>query len=129
MQFSTLLSVLAVGIPAVVADFCGQAQEPRGRDASNGFVFSRDANDASKWKWESRTRDLPVVTTINQDCQVHQGGGGGDAYAATICIDFSGNYACWTTPPKNQVCDLVFEQNEAPLNVCGDIKNVWGWTP
>ncbi|KAL0769247.1 hypothetical protein CaCOL14_008555 [Colletotrichum acutatum] len=122
MQFSTLFPTILLGASFVAADYCTQALDPEGRKSNTGFRF--ESVDNAHWKWQSR--DLQVVTTLNQNCQIHQGGGGGP-FAATICIDFDGNYACWVTPAKNQVCDLVFEQNEAPIDVCKSIKNIWGW--
>ncbi|KAI8170592.1 hypothetical protein KHU50_005826 [Colletotrichum sp. SAR 10_65] len=125
MQLSTLIPVVALGISAVSAEYCTQALDPYPRKASTGFRF--ESVDANNWKWTSR--DVQVVTTVSPqggNCQIHQGGGGGE-FSATICIDFKGNYACWVTPSKNQVCDMVFEQDEAPVDVCGNIKNIWGW--
>ncbi|KAJ3957065.1 hypothetical protein N0V92_006378 [Colletotrichum tropicale] len=116
---------VALGISAVSAEYCTQALDPYPRKASTGFRF--ESVDANNWKWTSR--DVQVVTTVSPqggNCQIHQGGGGGE-FSATICIDFKGNYACWVTPSKNQVCDMVFEQDEAPVDVCGNIKNIWGW--
>ncbi|KAI8289577.1 hypothetical protein K4K57_008714 [Colletotrichum sp. SAR 10_99] len=125
MQLSTLIPVVALGISAVSAEYCTQALDPYPRKASTGFRF--ESVDANNWKWTSR--DVQVVTTVSPqggNCQIHQGGGGGE-FSATICIDFKGNYACWVAPSKNQVCDMVFEQDEAPVDVCGNIKNIWGW--
>ncbi|TKW52634.1 hypothetical protein CTA1_12544 [Colletotrichum tanaceti] len=122
---TTLLSVLALGASTVVADFCTQALDPSPRRSDTGFRYH--SIDENNWEW--RSRDLPVVTTLSPvdgNCQLHQGGGGG-AFSATVCIDFDGNYACWVTPARNQVCDIVFEQNEAPFDVCGSIRNMWGW--
>ncbi|KAF4778566.1 hypothetical protein HER10_EVM0007018 [Colletotrichum scovillei] len=110
MQFSALFPTILLGASFVAADYCTQALDPETRKSNTGFRFQ--SVDNANWKWQSR--DLQV-------------GGGGGAFAATICIDFDGNYACWVTPAKNQVCDLVFEQNEAPIDVCKSIKNIWGW--
>ncbi|TDZ17668.1 Transcriptional activator of proteases prtT [Colletotrichum orbiculare MAFF 240422] len=126
MHKSTLFAVLALEASLVCADFCSQAIHPASRKSDTGFNF---VTKGEAWEWQSR--DLDVVTTIssvNGGCQIRQGGGGVGAgdFAATVCLDFDGNYACWQTPENNQVCDVVFEQNEAPIDVCKNIGNVWG---
>uniref|UniRef100_L2FFL4 Uncharacterized protein n=1 Tax=Colletotrichum fructicola (strain Nara gc5) TaxID=1213859 RepID=L2FFL4_COLFN len=124
MQLSTLIPVVALGISAVSAEYCTQALDPYPRKASTGFRF--ESVDANNWKWTSR--DVQVVTTVSPQ--------GGNCQRAAAAVNspplsastyFKGNYACWVAPSKNQVCDMVFEQDEAPVDVCGNIKNIWGW--
>ncbi|GJC79676.1 hypothetical protein ColLi_02514 [Colletotrichum liriopes] len=130
MQPPTFLSIIAFGLStAVAADYCTPVTDPYPRKANTGFKFYDD--DPKSWKWVSR--DVQVATTLrpvdesNQNnCQLHQGGGGGD-YARLVCIDFDGNYACWATPAENEVCNIVFEIDDVPINVCDNIHNMWGW--
>ncbi|GKT44954.1 uncharacterized protein ColSpa_05135 [Colletotrichum spaethianum] len=130
MQLPTLLSVFTLGVSTVIAaDYCTPVRDPYPRKANTGFTFSDD--DPKGWEWQSR--DVQQITALSQvtkdkvtSCQLHQGGGGG-TFAQLVCIDFEGNYACWSTPADNEVCNIVFEIDDSPLNVCESVHNMWDW--
>lgn len=138
MQLPTFLSFLALGVSSVSAiipsvDPCTPVRDPYPRTANTGFDFD-DKN--TPWKWVSHNTQVVTTlypaqpddntSTLKETCRLHQGGGGG-SFAQLVCIDFSGNYACWATPAENEVCDIAFEQAGTVMDVCGSINNMWGW--
>ncbi|KAL0938091.1 uncharacterized protein CTRU02_207822 [Colletotrichum truncatum] len=121
MQLFALLPVLALGISGALADFCQTSETPQ-RDANTGFNFQKI--DGGRWKWQSI--DTKVTVTLDQNCNLHQGGGGGSS-AHIVCLDWDGNYSCWQTPDQNGICQIVAEEGGKQVNVCQAIKNMWGW--